>query len=96
MAFILIAKRFRILVCQVCAGFFKLLVIMSDYYRAGWLHSRILEQGFQQPHHRSRLWTVLFGLGITLAFMPIENSFSGFKRACHNDNNNNNNAKINE
>ena len=100
-AFILIANRFSILVRQVCAGFSELLVIMSDYYRAGWLHSRILEQGFQQPHHRSRMWTVLFGLGITHAFMPTKNSFSRFKPACHNDNNNNNsnnnnNTKISE
>ena len=95
-AFILIANRFSRLVCQVCAGFSELLVIMSDYYRAGWLHIRILEQGFQQPHHRSRLWTVLFGLGITHAFMLTEtlNSFSGFKPACHNDNNNNSKADI--
>ena len=93
--FILIANRFSILVCQVCAGFSELLVIMSDYYQARWFHSRILEQGFQQPHHRSILWTVLFVSGITHAFMPTENSFSGFKLACHNDNDNNNNDNNN-
>ena len=83
----------------LCARFVRaflwtFLVNMSDYYHAGWLHGRILEQGFQQPHHRSRLWTVFFGLGITHAFMPTENSFSGFKPACHNDNNNNTKAYI--
>ena len=92
-AFILIANRFSILVYWVCAGFSELLVIMLDYYRAGLLHSRILEQGFQQPHHRFRLWTVFFGLGMTHDFMPTENSFSGSKPACHNDNNDNNNKK---
>ena len=91
-AFILIANRFSILVCQVCGGFSEFFVIMSDYYRAGWLHRRILEQGFQQPHHRSRLWTV----GITHALMPTKNSFSGFKPACHNNINNNNNKWKNE